>query len=389
VREDAAIVSEDTGSGEREHGRLDLTNPFVRWGLRAWLTVGFLVAGWLLWRLAGHVRIVLFPLILALFPASVLRPLAERIGRVTNDTVGALVTTVGAVVAVIGVLALVGWQVSSQMGDLQEQLTSTWETAQQQIQRIPGLEDVSVGSFVGDDSGGSSSEGDSGGGADSGSGSGSSSGSSSSDGAGSGGGSLALRLVNSSFRFLAMLLLGLVATFFYIRDGHRIAGWVSHLFPRHRRDDAERVGSYVWETTSEYVRGQTFVAMFDGTFVAVGLLIAGVPLALALGVLVFIGAYIPVVGSILAGSVAVVIALVSGGVTKALIALAIVVAVQQIEGNVLAPIVLGRELEIHPLAVLAAVTAGAAVLGPFGAIVAVPLAASVNRSGRYLAEENG
>lgn len=387
-------MSGDTGSGERERGRLDLTNPFVRWGLRAWLTVGFLVAGWLLWELAGHVRIVLFPLILALFPASVLRPLAERIARVTNDTVGALVTTIGAVVAVVGVLALVGWQVSSQMGDLQEQLTSTWETAQQQIQRIPGLEDVSLGSFVGDDSG-SSSEG----GSDSGSGSGSSSdsgssssgsgSSSSSDGASSGGGSLALRLVNSSFRFLAMLLLGVVATFFYIRDGHRIAGWVSHLFPRHRRGDAERVGSYIWETTSEYVRGQTFVAMFDGTFVAVGLLITGVPLALALGVLVFIGAYIPVVGSILAGSVAVVIALVSGGVTKALIALAIVVAVQQIEGNVLAPVVLGRELEIHPLAVLAAVTAGAAVLGPFGAIVAVPLAASVNRSGRYLAEENG
>lgn len=367
--------------------RLDLTNPFVRWGLRAWLLVGLLVAGWLLWRLAGNLRVVIAPLVLAMFPASILRPAVDWAERWIPRSVAALLATLVLVAAVVGGLVLVGQQVSGELDDLRDQFGRTADDARDWLSSLPGADQFVPDALLSDGDGGAG-EATSGAAGDEGATSGDAGSAASGDGDGAsdtasdgdGNGGIVLRVLGGTLTFLAQLLLGLVATFFYLRDGHRIGVFLQRLFPRHRRDDVREVADHVWDTTSEYIRGQTFVAMFDGAFVAVGLLVAGIPLALALGALVFLGAYVPVVGSIVAGSLAVLVALVSGGIGDALIALAIVVAVQQIEGNVLAPVVLGRELSIHPLAVLVAVTAGAAVMGPFGAIVAVPLTASVHRA---------
>src|SRR5690606_1318874 len=129
----------------------------------------------------------------------------------------------------------------------------------------------------------------------------------------------------------------------------------------------------------QYIRGQSIVALVDGVLFALGLLLLGVPLAWVLGAIVAIGAYVPVVGSIVAGAVGVGVALVSGGLATGLLALALIVGVQQLEGNVIAPYVLGRELHVHPLVVVVSVTAGAAVLGPFGALVGVPAAAALHQ----------
>lgn len=374
-------------SDDDDRGRLDLGNPFVRWGLRAWLLVGFLLAGWLSWRLAGALRIVIAPLVLAMFPASILRPVVDRAESVMPRSLAALLSTLVLVAAVAGGVSLVGWQVSGQLEDLRSQFGDTIDDTRTWLTSLPAADQYLPEIVLepgGGAQGGAGSEGESAASGDSGPGQADDApptGTTTATGGDGGGDSgVLLSVLGGTVTFLAQLLLGLVATFFYLRDGHRIGTFLQRLFPRHRRDDAREVAEHVWDTTSEYIRGQTLVALFDGTFVAIGLLIVGIPLAFALGALVFLGAYVPVVGSIAAGSVAVLVALVSGGIGDALIALAIVVAVQQIEGNVLAPVVLGRELAIHPLAVLAAVTAGAALMGPFGAIVAVPLTASVHRA---------
>ena len=349
---------------------LDHPNPLVRWGGRAWLLVGLAVLAWVLWQVAGQLRIVLFPLVLAVFPAAVLMPVVDRLhGEGRTRSLPAFVVTFGFVVALLGVLALLGWQIGSQMSGVTDELRSTWQDVKSTIQGLPGMSGFEPSSLLGGEDG-------------SGGGSGGAGGSS-----GSTVGGVAASAAYRLGRFTTELLLGLVALFFYLRDGDRIAGWLVALFPPNHRQDARSVGERSWKTVAGYIRGQTLVALFDGVLFAIGLLIVGVPMAIGLGVIVFLGAFVPTVGSILAGSIAVLVALVTKGFVTALITLALIVGIQQVEGNVLAPVVLGRQVEIHPLAVLVAIVAGAAVLGVFGAIVAVPLAASIYHAASYVRNE--
>lgn len=352
--------------------------PTIRWAAYAWAIVGFALAFVVVWRGLGYLRIVVAPLSLALFPAAILSPVAGRLERAGWPPAAAAgVLLAGFVLILVAILTAMGWQVQSQLSGLVDELRSSYEQLREQVSSVVSLprpDDLFGGSSGGGSGGGSSGAGGSGGAAGGGSG----------GGAAGGAPSVAVSFARTVTRFFTELLLFLVAIFFYVKDRDRIAGWIQSLFPSSRRDDVGDVQSRVWDTISAYIRGQTIVAAVDGVLVAIGLLIAGVPLAVPLGILVFFGAFIPVVGSITAGAVAVIVALVSGGLTTALITLAIIVGVQQFEGNVLAPVVLSRELELHPLAVLCAVTAGAVLLGPWGAIIAVPAAASVARIGSYV-----
>lgn len=354
---------------------LDHPNPLVRWGGRAWLVLGLVLVAWVTWQLAGELRIVVFPLVLAMFPAAVLLPVVDWMDRDrVPRSLPAFVATFGFVAVLLGVFALLGWQISTQLSGLTDQLQSSWESVRSAIQSLPGMSDFEPSSIFGGGEGEESGGGSQG---------------SSGEGVAGGGniGGIAIQVAGGTAKFVTELFLGLVALFFYLRDGDRIAGWLAGLFPPTHRDDARVIGRRSWQTVSGYIRGQTLIALFDGVLFAIGLLIIGVPLAIALGVIVFLGAFVPTVGSIIAGAIAVFVALVSKGFVVALITLALIVGIQQLEGNVLAPTVLGREVEIHPLAVLAAIVAGAALLGPFGAIVAVPLAASVYHAASYVRNE--
>ncbi|HEY9263023.1 MAG TPA: AI-2E family transporter, partial [Mycobacterium sp.] len=133
-----------------------------------------------------------------------------------------------------------------------------------------------------------------------------------------------------------------------------------------------------------FVRATFFVALVDAVGIGVGLAVMGVPLALPLASLVFLGAFIPVIGAVLTGLLAVIVALLSKGFLAAVLVLALVLAVQQIEGNVLQPLVMGRAVQIHPLAVLLAITAGAVLAGIVGALLAVPLLAFLNSATQRL-----
>jgi predicted PurR-regulated permease PerM len=142
-----------------------------------------------------------------------------------------------------------------------------------------------------------------------------------------------------------------------------------------------------WSTLSEFIRQQAFVGFIDALFIGIGLLVLGVPLVVPLAVLTFLGAFIPIIGAFVAGAFAVLIALVSKGFTVALIVLAIVVVVQQLEGNVLQPIIQGRGFNLHAGVVILAVTAGGSLAGIIGAFLAVPVAALVAVVYRYVRDQ--
>ena len=171
------------------------------------------------------------------------------------------------------------------------------------------------------------------------------------------------------------LLLTLVLLFFLLRDSETIGRWLVGLVAERHREAAREAGIRAWEILGRFIRGTTIIALFDATLIGIGLWALGIPLALPLAVLTFFGAYVPVAGAVVAGLAAALVALVAEGLVAALLVSALVLVVQQLESNVLQPVVLGRAVSLHPIAVALSITAGAVVGGIVGAILAVPTVA--------------
>ena len=184
---------------------------------------------------------------------------------------------------------------------------------------------------------------------------------------------------------LAGFFIVLFSTFFFLSDGDRIWAWVVRLSPRAARERVDSSGRVAWISLTQFVRATVIVAATDAILIGLGAAILGVPFSLAIGVLVFLGAFVPIVGATVAGTVAVLVALVDQGLVTALIMLAVVVGVQQLEGHVLQPFLMGRWVSVHPLAVILAIGAGVLTAGVAGALVAVPLAAAANAVVQHLA----
>ena len=176
--------------------------------------------------------------------------------------------------------------------------------------------------------------------------------------------------------FLVGAFLFVVVLFFFLRDGRAMWVWVVARQPEAHAAAIDASGRAALLTLAAYLRGTAVIALADATLIGLALLLLGVPLVLPLSVLVFLGAFIPVVGSVVAGSVAVLVALITEGPVTAGLALLAVVVVQQVEGDVLAPLVFGRALSLHPLVVVVALTGGAVLAGVLGAAVSVPLVAA-------------
>ena len=176
----------------------------------------------------------------------------------------------------------------------------------------------------------------------------------------------------------------LFTTFFFLKDGSQIWRFLTRLLPRPARPAVRQAGHYSWHTLTSYVRATVFVAFVDALGIGIGLAVLKVPLTLPLAALVFLGAFIPVIGATLSGAVAVAVALVTQGPVSALIILAVVIGVQQLEGHVLQPLVMGRAVALHPLAVILAIAIGITIAGIVGGLVAVPLLAVLNTAIRYL-----
>ncbi|MFI7585422.1 AI-2E family transporter [Kocuria sp. M1N1S27] len=171
------------------------------------------------------------------------------------------------------------------------------------------------------------------------------------------------------------LLLVVVMLFFFLKDGRGMWGFLLEPLDADRREKAVRAGTRALETMGGYVRGITLVALIDAVGIGVVLFVLGVPLAMPLAVIVFLGAYVPIIGATLSGAFAVLVTFVTNTAQDALIVAVAVVVVQQLEGNVLQPLIMGHVLSLHPLVVLIALTAGSVLAGIAGAVLAVPLTA--------------
>ena len=174
---------------------------------------------------------------------------------------------------------------------------------------------------------------------------------------------------------VAAIVLALVLLFFFVKDGEQIVGWMIDRAPPTYRGTLRAVGNRGWTALAGFVRGTAAIALIDAIGIGIGLAILGVPAVLPIAVLVFLGGFVPVIGAFITGLLAVLVALADGGLQIALIALAIVVGVQQFESNVLQPVIMRRAVRLHPVVILSALTAGATLLGIIGAFLAVPVAA--------------
>jgi putative heme transporter len=333
--------------------------PTIRFGAYAWAIIGIAGVLLLLFTIIGRLTLVVIPLGLALFPAAVLTPLATRLKAAgLRDALVAALLVIGTLLVIAGLFTIVVPLVAAEIDTISQQVSRGIDELRAYLLRGPfGLAPIRLDDLVDQAQ------------------------------------AQAANLVESdtvsavaeqATRIVTGTIVFVLALFFYLKDGPSIAAWIRRQFPERAQYDASQVGQRVWTTIGSYFRGQLLVAFIDATGIALGLVILRVPLAFPVGVLVFFGSLFPVVGAFLSGFVAVIIALATQGLVSALIVLAIVLAVQQLEGHVLAPLILGRATKLHPLAVVAALIAGGTLVGIVGAFVAVPVVASAWQAITYL-----
>jgi putative heme transporter len=186
---------------------------------------------------------------------------------------------------------------------------------------------------------------------------------------------------------LVTAVLALFLMFFFLKDGPRFLPWLARQLPGRLSTDVPTVAARGWDTLGSFVRSQAAVGLIDAVLIGLGLWILGVPLVLPLAVLTFVSAFVPIIGAFFAGFVAVLIALVSNGLTDALIVLAIIVVVQQLEGNVFQPMIQSRGLGLHAAVVLLMVTLGGNLAGIVGSLLAVPVSALIAVIWDYVREQ--
>jgi putative heme transporter len=314
--------------------------------------------------LASELRLVVLPVFLALFFTALLRPVAEYLrGRGAPPFLSALLSVLLALTVVSGILAWIVPRFIAEFDELADDLITGIEDAGDWlVDGPPGVPREQLESWV--------------------------------DGAveeiqGSTEEIVAGVIAGAQFAIevLVVLAIALVLTFFFLKDGDRIWDWIVGVFARTHRADVREMGSRSWATLAGYLRGMTIVALADSIFIGIALVILDVPGALALAVLIFFAAYIPIAGAVVTGALAVLVALVAEGLVTALLVLAAVVIVQQAESNLLHPYVVGRAVQVHPVAILLGVTAGAVLGGVIGALVAVPIVAVGARIGGYIREQ--
>jgi predicted PurR-regulated permease PerM len=194
----------------------------------------------------------------------------------------------------------------------------------------------------------------------------------------------ALTTATTALEVFASFVLVLFTTFFFLRDGRRIWRFLVQIVPRQAREPLARAGEEAWHTLVSYVRATVLVAFIDAVGIGLALFGLRVSFAFPLAALVFLGAFVPIVGATVSGSVAVLVALVTRGPITALLVLIAVILVQQLEGHVLQPLIMGRAVAIHPLAVIVAIATGIVLAGIMGALVAVPIVAVLNTGVRHL-----
>ncbi|MEU1333256.1 AI-2E family transporter [Streptomyces sp. NPDC005865] len=338
----------------------------IPWGMRVAAEAGWrllVLAGtlWVLMKVISAVQLVVLAFVAALLITALLQPTVARLRRLGLPR--GLATAVTAILGFV-IMGLVGWfvvwQVMENADELSRQvqdgiedlrkwlLNSPFHVTEDQINDIAKSLRDAVGSNTEELT------------------------------------SAGLEGVTVIVELLTGILLAMFSTLFLLYDGKRIWQWFLKLMPAQARPGIAGAGPRAWRTLTAYVRGTVIVALIDAIFIGLGIYFLGVPMAVPLAVIIFLAAFVPLVGAVVSGALAVVVALVTQGVFTAVMALVVVLAVQQIEGHILQPFILGRAVRVHPLAVILSVAAGGMVAGVGGAVVAVPLVAVTNTVVGYL-----
>ncbi|GHE04380.1 AI-2E family transporter [Streptomyces alanosinicus] len=338
----------------------------VPWGVRvaaeaSWRLLVLAGTVWVLMRVISAIQLVVFAFVIALLVTALLQPTVARLTRrgVPRGLATALTAISGFVV--IGLMGwFVTWQVMENIDSLSTQiqsgiddlrnwlLKSPFHVTDKQINQIAKNLREAIGANADQIT------------------------------------SAGLEGVQVIVETLTSILLVFFSTLFLLYDGKRIWEWFLKLVPAAARPGVAGAGPRAWRTLTAYVRGTVLVALIDATFIGIGIYFLNVPMAVPLAVFIFLFSFIPLVGAVASGALAVIVALVTQGVFTAVMTLVVVLAVQQIEGHVLQPFILGRAVRVHPLAVVLTVAAGGMVAGIGGAVVAVPLVAVANTVVGYL-----
>ncbi|MEV6651222.1 AI-2E family transporter [Streptomyces sp. NPDC051219] len=332
----------------------------VPWGVRvaaeaSWRLLVLAGMLWVLMRIISEIRLVVLAFVAALLITALLQPTVARLRRLGLPRGLATAVTAVAGFVIIGLVGwFVVWQVMENLDNLSDRvrdgidelkrwaLDSPFHVTNKQINDIAQNLSDTVGTNTEEIT------------------------------------SAGLQGVTVMVELLTGMLLAMFSTLFLLYDGKSIWQWVLKLVPGQARPGVAAAGPRAWRTLTAYVRGTVIVAMIDAIFIGLGIYFLDVPMAVPLAVFIFLFAFIPLVGAVVSGALAVVVALVTQGVFTALMVLVVVLAVQQIEGHVLQPFILGRAVRVHPLAVVLAVAGGGLVAGIGGAVVAVPLVAVTN-----------
>lgn len=365
------------GGPVREHGCVTMPEPaaksertaaigagvatLAQWALRLILiAIGTYIVGFVL----GRLWVIVLPVFLALILATVLWPPVAFLRRKGwPPALAALTVVLGALVVLVGVIAVITPPVATQIEDIAARASDGLTTVQEWLTGPPlNLSEEQISNArqaVTDRLQDSASAIASG----------------------------VITGVTAVGTALVGLFIVLFLTFFFVKDGPKFLPWL-------RRSVGERAGRHLdevsrrcWRSLGGFIRSQAAVGLIDAVLIGLGLLVLGVPLVLPLMVLTFLGGFVPIVGAFIAGALAVLVALVTEGFTTALIVLGIVLAVQQIEGNVLQPMLQGRSLRLHEGVILLAVAAGTSLYGVTGAFLAVPVVAVASEVFRYIGEQ--
>ncbi|MEV0980761.1 AI-2E family transporter [Streptomyces sp. NPDC049915] len=338
----------------------------VPWGVRVAAEAGWrllILAGtlWVLMKVISAVQLVVLAFVAALLITALLQPTVARLTRMGVPR--GLATSMTAILGFV-IMGLIGWfvswQVMENIDNLSDQiqdgidelrkwlLNSPFHVTDKQINQIAKNLREAIGANTDQIT------------------------------------SAGLEGVQVVVEALTGILLTVFSTLFLLYDGRRIWEWTLKLVPAAARPGVAGAGPRAWRTLTAYVRGTVIVALIDAIFIGLGIYFLNVPMAVPLAVFIFLFAFIPLVGAVVSGALAVVVALVTQGVFTAVMTLVVVLAVQQIEGHILQPFILGRAVRVHPLAVVLSVAAGGMIAGIGGAVVAVPLVAVTNAVAGYL-----
>ncbi|MDV8000156.1 AI-2E family transporter [Rhodococcus sp. IEGM 1408] len=333
----------------------------------AWSACLLLIAGggWLLGQAVGRVSVILAPLAIAVLLAAMLRPLVDRIPTRVPRAAAALVVVVGLLVLIVGALAAVTTQLATGVPGMREKLSGGIDSALRWLEDGPlhltadRLQEAVVQSRTWLEA--------------------------HSDSVAAG----AVQFGHTAVDAVAGLLICLVSLFFFLYHGEKLWEFFVRWLPRASRDHVDSAFRHGWRSLGAYTRTQLTVAAINAGGVGIGALVLGVPFVVPIVVVVFLASFVPIIGTLVAGLVPTVLALVDRGLVIAIAMLAIVVVVHQIESHLLQPILMGHAVALHPLAVIVVVTAGTYLFGVVGALFAVPVTALVNTVVRYLAAQGG